>query len=506
MLYINLNKYKRGIEMKKKKGFLGFSLILFLLTCFVFSMETVSAEESLSQLTFEHVSIEKLSKEQQKQFVQGQPQGVVKADKEHFVLVYQPLPVKTSTNGNNSAHLPKTNGTNNFWLMISGLGLVAITLFLLRKKRKDASLLVFILVGSVATTGIGAVAEAATTALVSDIIQTVVKGSQVDYKAPEINGYQYLGYSLTEKNNEAVKPTNNGQVTVSYLDENGNALADSVTLTGAIGTDYQVEEKGYDRYNLVNVTGNLRGHFTAIEQEVTFNYKKRDVPIIVENGTVTYKYQDTEGKTIHPDVTAEGKIGTAIPENQLEIPGYKYKAPANEDSRTFSDEPQEIIYQYQAQGQIAFNLKIHEPYQGSELVNVNDYVMQRLPQGSTITAIQFAKFDNNWQNIEPVPELNGTTFSTLIDGNEDTFIDDMGATFGSITDSKKDDINRLLNYPAYTGSYALAILYDYTDSAGESHQGDISAFSVATNPASIDNLEFATGQEVTIVLTVSIPN
>ncbi|MTD42202.1 LPXTG cell wall anchor domain-containing protein [Erwinia sp. CPCC 100877] len=489
--------------MKKKTG-LSLMLFLSLLICVFLNNAEVHAEEQLSQLSFEHLSIESLTQDQQNRLVKERPQGVVKADKEFFTLVYQPVKVGSS---GNSTHLPKTNGADNSWLMLSGLGLVTFAFVLFRKKRKSVRLLVAVIGTSVAILTFSSAVVAAPAPLLATVTQTAAKKTPINYQVPVINGYQYVGYLLVEENNNGTVPTvGNGKVTVNYLDESGKALTDSVILTGTIGTEYRAEKKAFADYDFVNVTGDSSGFFTDTEQIITFNYQKKTIPPLVEKGTVIYKYQNTQGEMIHPDVSAEGKIGEVIPENKLEIPGYRYSATINGDDRKFSSEQQVIIYQYQAQGQLSFKLKIKDPYTGSSIVNVREYILQHLSQGESLTTIQFAKYDSNWQNIEPVPELSGATFTDLLNGQELELINDMGVTFGSITDSKKDDINRLLNYQNYTGRSVLVVLYNYNDSAGETKTSNLLIDSVTTNPMSLDDVEFANEQEVTIELTISVPN
>jgi LPXTG-motif cell wall-anchored protein len=466
------------------------TLLVALLLCMFFGNTQAEAEEQMSQLSFEHVSVEELSIDQQNQLIKGQLQGVARADKELFTLVYQP--VKIGSSSSSSTYLPKTNGINNRWVMLSGLGLIMLAFLLFRKKRKSVRLLVFIIAAS--AIGTGSNGYAAPAALLPTVRQTVAKGSAITYQAPEINGYQYVGYLFSEKNNDGVKPTSNGKVTVNYLDEAGKPLAKTVTLTGAIGTDYQAEEKVFDGYDLANVTGNSTGLFTEAEQKVTFNYKKKTV--IVETGTVTYQYQDMEGITIHPDVTAEGKIGETIPENKLEIPGYRYSTTIHGDNRIFSNAPQVIVYQYQAQGQISFNLKIQEPYPNAPTVNVNDYIRQQLLQGATIHSINFA-------TSNPITELNDTTFTTLINGGVVEFTGDMGTAFGSVSDSRKDAINTLLNY---ANNQRLIVQYSYSASSGNELAGNVMITSVRTDPVSIDDLVFSTDQAVTIILRAGVPN
>ncbi|EFR97623.1 peptidoglycan bound internalin family protein, partial [Listeria ivanovii FSL F6-596] len=63
-------------------------------------------------------------------------------------------------------------------------------------------------------------------------------------------------------------------VTVKYVDENGQNIAPTDTLTGKIGTAYQTSEKMIDGYKLTKTPTNASGVFGVDAQTVTYEYEK----------------------------------------------------------------------------------------------------------------------------------------------------------------------------------------------------------------------------------------
>lgn len=63
-----------------------------------------------------------------------------------------------------------------------------------------------------------------------------------------------------------------GTVKVMYVDDAGNELADMITMTGKVGTEYTTEEKEFDDYVLVLVEGEKAGKYVEGETIVTYIY------------------------------------------------------------------------------------------------------------------------------------------------------------------------------------------------------------------------------------------
>lgn len=71
-------------------------------------------------------------------------------------------------------------------------------------------------------------------------------------------------------------------VTVVFIDENGNDLADSIVLTGKWGLSYESQPKNISGYELKEIPGNAEGLFSEEEQLVTYVYIKQEEPEVTE--------------------------------------------------------------------------------------------------------------------------------------------------------------------------------------------------------------------------------
>ena len=77
------------------------------------------------------------------------------------------------------------------------------------------------------------------------------------------------------------EPVKTGRVIVRYVDEDGNEIAESVTLTGNVGDAYKAEQKAIDGYGfkrLLEGSAPAEGTFSAETQTVTFVYAKKSEP------------------------------------------------------------------------------------------------------------------------------------------------------------------------------------------------------------------------------------
>jgi LPXTG-motif cell wall-anchored protein len=174
-------------------------------------------------------------------------------------------------------------------------------------------------------------------------------------------------------------PVAGADLTIRYLDQEGNQIHDPITLQGIIGDAYNTAADGHrlaiDGYTLdeTKLPTNEQGIFTDQEQTITYVYTKD--PVAVEN--VKVQYLDQTGKVLHEPQLLKGIIGaaydTATDEYRLAIDGYtldETKLPANEQG-IFTDQEQLITYVYtknkiNGQNVIIYYVdqtgkKIHEP-------------------------------------------------------------------------------------------------------------------------------------------------
>lgn len=144
-------------------------------------------------------------------------------------------------------------------------------------------------------------------------------------------------------------------VVVKYVDEDGNDIYKSQTITGKYGDTYDASTKQYmpdiDGYTLDKdkLPSNQVGIISDQDQVVTYVYK-RDV---VSGGNVTFKYQDENGKKIDEDIVESGNVGDKYQSHIHDISGYivdNDKIPANDTGR-FTKQEQTVIYVYKKASQ-----------------------------------------------------------------------------------------------------------------------------------------------------------
>ncbi|TPR59613.1 MucBP domain-containing protein [Enterococcus sp. OL5] len=237
-------------------------------------------------------------------------------------------------------------------------------------------------------------------------------------------------------------------VTVEYLDTEGNEVHPSQTISGNVGDSFDASTEQYqltiDGYSLdkTQLPENLKGVFSETAQTVTYIYAKNPIPA----ADVTVEYVDTEGKEIHPSQTISGNVGdpydASTEQYQLSIDGYtldESQLPENLKG-VFSETAQTVTYIYTKSSVPAADVtveyvdtegdEIHasqilsgnvgEPYDASSekyQISINDYVLDRsrLPQnvkgtfgkqGATVTYVytkeQAATVDSS-DNKEKAP-------------------------------------------------------------------------------------------------------
>ena len=133
-----------------------------------------------------------------------------------------------------------------------------------------------------------------------------------------------------------------GDVTVRYVDTDGNKISDDVVKTGNIGESYSIEQESIPGYTFKEAKGNTSGTFTDKTQTITYIYTKG--PLL--RGDITVRYVDTDDNKISDDVVETGNIGEGYSTEQKLIPGYTFKEAKGNTSGTFTDRTQTITYVY----------------------------------------------------------------------------------------------------------------------------------------------------------------
>ncbi|MFC6273940.1 MucBP domain-containing protein [Levilactobacillus tangyuanensis] len=152
-----------------------------------------------------------------------------------------------------------------------------------------------------------------------------------------------------------IKADQAADVTVNYVDDSGNQVADPDTLTGFIGEDYTAVAKTIDGYELTKTPDNATGAFSDTAQTVTFVYKKVGGTVTPpvnpsQTVTMTVHYETSNGTKVAPDVILTGKAGDSYTSSPATVDGYKLvTTPANANG-TFGNADGSITYVYAKTG------------------------------------------------------------------------------------------------------------------------------------------------------------
>ncbi|MFB8623577.1 MucBP domain-containing protein [Enterococcus casseliflavus] len=178
-------------------------------------------------------------------------------------------------------------------------------------------------------------------------------------------------------------------VTVKYVDTEGNEIRASLTISGTVGDSYDASKEKFqltiEGYTLdeSQLPENLKGVFSETAQTVTYIYTKNPIPA----ADITVEYVDTEGKEIHPSQTISGNVGESYDAStkkyQLTIDGYivdESRLPQNAKG-TFGKEEATVTYVYTKENvatAVISDKKEKEPT--ATVVSKKSASAQRLPQ------------------------------------------------------------------------------------------------------------------------------
>ncbi|MBC1484167.1 LPXTG cell wall anchor domain-containing protein [Listeria sp. FSL L7-1558] len=166
------------------------------------------------------------------------------------------------------------------------------------------------------------------------------------------NGYITIKSSNSTNSNPFAKvrvpitvtdPVAGQDVTVKYVDEEGNELATSDTLSGNVGDAYYSTAKDIEGWKLKTAPSNATGIFSDTAQTVTYVYEKA----AVAGQDVTVQYVDEAGNELATSDTLSGNIGDAYTSTAKDIEGWKLKTAPSNATGTFSDTAQIVTYVYE---------------------------------------------------------------------------------------------------------------------------------------------------------------
>ncbi|WP_270275980.1 MucBP domain-containing protein, partial [Enterococcus casseliflavus] len=149
-------------------------------------------------------------------------------------------------------------------------------------------------------------------------------------------------------------PVPAADVTVKYVDTEGNEIHASLTISGTVGDSYDASTEKFqltiEGYTLdeSQLPENSKGVFSEKAQTVTYIYTKKTVPA----ADVTVEYVDTEDNEIRPSQKISGTVGesydASTDQYKLSIDGYTLdgsQLPENSKG-VFSETAQTVTYIY----------------------------------------------------------------------------------------------------------------------------------------------------------------
>ncbi|MBF2517416.1 MucBP domain-containing protein [Listeria marthii] len=148
-------------------------------------------------------------------------------------------------------------------------------------------------------------------------------------------------------------PVPAANITVQYVDENGNELASSEILLGNIGEAYHSSVKEIPSYTLTKTPANAQGEFSSEEQTVTYVYSKNLIPA----ANITVQYVDEDSNELTTSDILSGNVGEDYTTTAKEIAGYALiETPSNEMGK-FSETSQTVTYVYRTRKNEAISAK-----------------------------------------------------------------------------------------------------------------------------------------------------
>ncbi len=138
-----------------------------------------------------------------------------------------------------------------------------------------------------------------------------------------------------------------GNVTVRYVDQDGQPLTPDIILTGQVTNTFATLKKVFPGYTFVRVEGSEQGVFTTEEQLVTYFYQKNTDSV---GGDVLVRYLNQDGKPLTADIVIPGgQIGMAFSTEKKSFTGYDFVRVEGPTQGTFTQDPQTVTYYYKAQ-------------------------------------------------------------------------------------------------------------------------------------------------------------
>ncbi|MBQ9992793.1 MAG: MucBP domain-containing protein, partial [Firmicutes bacterium] len=145
---------------------------------------------------------------------------------------------------------------------------------------------------------------------------------------------------------------------VNYVDEAGEALADSITDTLEEGSAYTTEQKAIEGYTFSEVNGDAVSGTMDADKEVTYVYTKdappapptppTPPPSIVSVYDLVVKWKTDEGRTLAPSTHQLKGENVEYTTEQKEFAGFEFVRVDGDPASGIMDGNKEVVYIYKA--------------------------------------------------------------------------------------------------------------------------------------------------------------
>ncbi|MGY3747958.1 MucBP domain-containing protein [Vagococcus salmoninarum] len=134
------------------------------------------------------------------------------------------------------------------------------------------------------------------------------------------------------------------QVTVKYLSETNEEIAQSVILQGIVNQPYKTEAKAISGYRLVETPANSTGKYSESPIEVIYRYEKDQT---VDKSTVTVTYRDGNGDVLEV-IVMTGTVGESYQTVSKEYVGWLLDQTPQNQQGVYTAKETHVTYTYKA--------------------------------------------------------------------------------------------------------------------------------------------------------------
>ncbi len=131
-------------------------------------------------------------------------------------------------------------------------------------------------------------------------------------------------------------------ITVKFLNEQGQELAPAEILKGQVTTGYLSSAKTLEGFELIRVEGNPQGTFTYDPQQISYIYRPKATIL----GQVFVHYVDENGAALAESQLLTGDVGETYQTLAQAITGYSLQRVEGNQSGSFTAAAQTVIYHY----------------------------------------------------------------------------------------------------------------------------------------------------------------